>query len=499
MTISDEEEEQLIMFLHGPGGSGKSACIEILKVYAGQFCEMLGVPFTKNTIRITAMSGVAATVLGGDTAHSACALMRTPTSNDIDAFLETRMLILDEVSFASPSEIEKLDKKLRILKNVMGKKYGGLHIVFAGDFRQLAPVGKRTIYEQGCTEFTDWVNMYIELDGTHRFNQDKKWGEILTRMRNGEITMEDLLKLNSECVVKPGVTLPDGLQYCSYSNRTRDIINTMTFDAYCENNIDTETNTVPDALIIFSDNLQRKTGNKVYEPIRRRRFFYENCGEDDIKVGQMKPRLDPALKIFPNAPMMLTHNKSVGTGEANGTCCTPKQVALKPGEEPFKVLIPEKGYYVKGVWASQVKSMTCSHQNPDIVPQEFELEPEDFLVDALWPLPSSLQEMGQRTRESIPMKMTQIPIVRNTGTTGHKLQGKTVESILVYDWNYKQNWAYVALSRSKTMKGVFMRSPLSLDLTKYKIDDDLIEMMKTFQKKEASYDDEDFYDDILEM
>ena len=63
---------QLILFLHGPGGSGKSTIIDLVLAYAEEYCKMYeDFAFTSRTIVITALSGVAATLILGETTHSA--------------------------------------------------------------------------------------------------------------------------------------------------------------------------------------------------------------------------------------------------------------------------------------------------------------------------------------------------------------------------------------------------------------------------------------------
>ena len=85
---------QLIALLHGPGGSGKSTVINMVKAYAQSFCESIGHPFTNRTILVTAMSGVAATLLHGETTHSVMGLNKSKITNDmIEQFTDARLLI----------------------------------------------------------------------------------------------------------------------------------------------------------------------------------------------------------------------------------------------------------------------------------------------------------------------------------------------------------------------------------------------------------------------
>ena len=66
------DTERLICCLHGPAGSGKSTVIELVLLYAQVYCSYLpNVIFCRNTIVVTAMTGVAATLICGETMHGA--------------------------------------------------------------------------------------------------------------------------------------------------------------------------------------------------------------------------------------------------------------------------------------------------------------------------------------------------------------------------------------------------------------------------------------------
>ena len=53
------------------------------------------------------------------------------------------------------------------------------------------------------------------------------------------------------------------------------------------------------------------------------------------------------------------------------------------------------------------------------------------------------------------MQATQVPILINNATTGHKLQGSSVDSLFVHNWSYVTIWVYVMLSRVRTRAGPF--------------------------------------------
>ena len=65
------------------------------------------------------------------------------------------------------------------------------------------------------------------------------------------------------------------------------------------------------------------------------------------------------------------------------------------------------------------------------------------------------------------MMINQLPITSNAKTTGHKLQGSSVDHLFVHAWYQKGNWPYVVLSRVRTISGLFLREPLLFDVRKY--------------------------------
>jgi hypothetical protein len=113
-----------------------------------------------------------------------------------------RMVIVDEISFASSSNIFNLHNKLTQLKELAGQKYGGLHVIFTGDSSsQLEPVNGTPLYhEPSFAPWHDWINCYVELTGQHHFKDDPEFGNILKRIREGCPTAEDIAMINTHIV-----------------------------------------------------------------------------------------------------------------------------------------------------------------------------------------------------------------------------------------------------------------------------------------------------------
>ena len=145
---------QLILLLHEPGGSGKSTVIDLVLAYAEEYCNMYeNFALTSCTIVITVLSGVGATLTLGETTHSALYLNhKTVKPEHIESWQTVRLLIIDKISFADKIDFDKIDNNSRNLKQNQTKPFGGINIVFSGDFRQLEPVGenKKPVYEQEC-------------------------------------------------------------------------------------------------------------------------------------------------------------------------------------------------------------------------------------------------------------------------------------------------------------------------------------------------------------
>jgi hypothetical protein len=130
------------------------------------------------------------------------------------------------------------------------------------------------------------------------------------------------------------------------------------------------------------------------------------------------------------------------------------------------------GTIIRGYFACQVLSLLLLHEVNDITPREFEVVPRSFKFKAKLRLDDEV---------ILAMKGTQVPIISNGATTGHKLQGCTLLATAVFELHYLQNWIYVILSRVRKLDGLYLAIPLSYDLTKYAMSTEMKDMIAEFE------------------
>ena len=499
VSPKSNEKVQLISLLHGPAGCGKTTVIDLIIEYARQFCKNLRYDFTTRTIVVSALTGVAATHLNGETVHSALHLNRKKglEPEQIENWEQTVLLIIDEISFASGDDIRNIDQKLRMLKQCTDQRFGGLDIVFAGDFRQLKPVrAKAAIYGDGnCPQFWDWINCYFELEGMHRFSKDEEWGKILRRMRNGQVQHSDIKKIN-ERVVKDTRSLPRSLKYAVFFNRDRDAINIALFEKRACN-MQRHLQTTDDMIMILSDELEICKKDKTCEPLKNRCVFWEGCGEHNLKSPSgFGGRVDPVLRVYRGCELMLTANVNVTGGMANGTRIIFERVILKPGENVAgKIKIfGNCDAYVNYIFASQVKHVVAKHVSSRVQNPTLHLKPVKKTFLASFP-PSNIDKEAKNLKSRyVKMKGLQMPFVVNNATTGHKLQGCGVKTLYVHKFYPKQdNWDYVVMSRVKERSGLFLGAPLNSKPEHFNMDTSLFNMLQKFRdKKPQAITDDDY-------
>lgn len=134
------------IFLTGQAGSGKTF---VINEYVRRLWSC-GIQ-----VAITASTGIAATHIGGVTLHSRSGIGIKDELTDRDMELlqqkehlhkninKAKVLIIDEVSMLSANTLDMVDRVVKMIRRD-GRPFGGMQVVFVGDFFQLPPVMKLT-------------------------------------------------------------------------------------------------------------------------------------------------------------------------------------------------------------------------------------------------------------------------------------------------------------------------------------------------------------------
>lgn len=189
------------VFLTGSAGTGKTY---VLNQYI-QYLYDHKVP-----VAVTASTGIAATHMNGTTIHSwsGIGIKEQLSHNDLRSlnnkkYLKTNLekthvLIIDEISMLHRRQLDMVNQALKYLRK-SSLPFGGMQVIFSGDFFQLPPVSKQS--EPNREKFAFMSNAWVDAAPTvcyltEQFRQSKNsLNNILNELRTGEVTESSVSEL----------------------------------------------------------------------------------------------------------------------------------------------------------------------------------------------------------------------------------------------------------------------------------------------------------------
>jgi len=446
------------IFITGPGGSGKSALIRIINEHSVR---------TQKEIHVCALTGCAAVLLNANatTIHSWAGigigngtveqLILKIKANKYSKKMwkQTEVLVVDEVSMLS---LKLFDALNQIGKAIRGnnRPFGGIQLIFSGDFYQLPPVGNKEDINttRFCFESDDWNSIFhrdcqIQLIKIFR-QKEASYTSLLNQVREGKIKRKSYELLLSRTGGKPPVNPPkvkDDVGVPSVGDPFRTgapAVVTKLFPT--KNKVDTINKTEMSAL----------------------------TGEE--REYKMK------LKTEPDKKGKYTENEIQYEVEylANNLICE-KSIKMKVGAQVMCVvnIQPEKGAGTglevcngsQGIITSFCPNSGC----PRV---KYNNGHEMVMTRHFW------------SSEKIPgIGVLQVPLILAWALTIHKSQGATLDAaeIDVGSGIFECGQTYVALSRVKSLEGLFLSS---FDITKIRINKkvkDYYDALTLYQDKAA--------------
>jgi ATP-dependent DNA helicase PIF1 len=407
------------LFITGPGGTGKSQLIKTIVNYCDsrypkqyQVCAMTGcaaIILKMNAKTIHSWSGIKIARGSKEQIINSIYRNRKASSN----WKKVRVLIIDEVSMMSQKIFEILEETARTIRKRYASPFGGIQIVFCGDFFQLPPVGNIMEPEtvSFCFQSPKWPQVFplkniIEL--THIFRQkDDTYIKILNEIRYGKISEENIEILNkyvnrkydeSETGIVPPKLFPIKSKVECYNKSMFDKINTdcKVFNCVKSTNLKTY---IESGVVIDSDTLE--ICNNLTNEEREREIQY---------IIDNNP-INEYLELKIGVVVMCTANIDLDNGICNGSLGI-----------------------VKGF---------SSNNRPIIKFRTTEITMEPY---------------NWQHNEYPSLAVSQFPLMLAWAMTIHKIQGATLPmaEIDIGKTIFEYGQIYVALSRIQSLDGLYL-------------------------------------------
>ena len=138
---------KMFAFITGAAGTGKSRVIDAITDFARRWDA-------SDVLCVTATSGAAAALIGARTWHSAVGFRPGSRASEPSALLRRvwcsiGVMLVDEIGMAGVRALWTIDRRLKQLKGV-NRRFGGVHFIVFGDFRQLPPVADCKLFDKRC-------------------------------------------------------------------------------------------------------------------------------------------------------------------------------------------------------------------------------------------------------------------------------------------------------------------------------------------------------------
>ena len=208
------------LFLTGGAGTGKSFTLHAM-------LTALRSKHGTSAVGIAASTGIAADPLDGDTVHALLGLHVGKPRPEPSEAAAARLclldaLVIDEISMLDSEMVDVLDSYAKLARNQHSLAFGGLQVIFCGDFLQLPPVGGLPAFLSPAWEAAGIVTCHLTVK--MRQLADPLYAAALDYVRMGSCTKEEIELIEGECAISEEHPLPtDGVEPTELFCRREDV------------------------------------------------------------------------------------------------------------------------------------------------------------------------------------------------------------------------------------------------------------------------------------
>ena len=441
----------------GEGGTGKS---EVIKAVT-HFSSAWGL---RAHVAITAPTGAAAVLIGGSTVHSFAGISAyvTKVKENVstaqqadDPTASIVLLIVDEVSLVSAEFLGKLSSTLQG-KRSNNSPFGGLSVLFCGDFYQLPPVSGLPLYDTSDAAnvasvdaqngFDAWrrLSHVVMLKTNYRAAGDPEWMALLQRVRSHTVGPRDLATLG-RMRISPSHMPPLDAAAAWYANADVNATN-------C-NAVHYAAAVAKSTVYRFPAAVRPHKNDPPVNPDGPAHAGYVVGSRTASRADLLYSFLD----VYVGCPVTVNMSNALTKhGIANGSrgvvVGTYPPLADLDVDDVSVTLPTGNKRPVQQV--RHLPSHLFVHVPSSTV--KFAGLPAGVLPVAL--RKQSLNVHGHKDK----MHVSQFPVKLNYAWTCHKLQGKTEDRVTLACTNKTLNWNYTALSRIRSLNVLFVLKGVKL-------------------------------------
>jgi ATP-dependent DNA helicase PIF1 len=460
------------ILVSGRSGAGKSHLLERFRDHfpKSEVALMSKKPIGEALV-VSAPTGIASINIDGETIHrvlglgladeSPAELFRTISANRFryaktwKFLMDTRILIIDEISMVTPSLFQILDYMFRQARG-NPFPFGGVHLIMFGDALQLPSVTKNQSENQVKYFFQTevWGDMNLSrvyLNRNYR-QSDAAFMKLLDEVRFGKLSTESEHLLKSRIIRKPFQT---------------------------STNVSTEMKIEPISIFATKKSVEERNSKKL---------------ADLAKLGNPIQTFPPSTFVAPRSERKQMNPKEAESGRQ--ALKNPKTLEDKFPVGTLEVCVGAQvmarcnAYHMFGVVNGSMGIVTMI--SSELISVLFQVKGK--FMDK--PLDIGRYNFRSKFSDTVDLVMSSYPLCQAWATTIHKVQGLTLDAVTVSGANcFEVGQFYVAISRVRSLEHLTL---LNFDRSNIKTDKCAIEFESILNEETETEESEEELPDYSE-